>query len=131
MARTKKNRLIQMAPHFNGFEPCGSQTTDKTAVSIKFEEYEAMKLCDYECLTHEEASILMNISRSTFTRIYESVRNKVAKAFIEGRAIVFEEGNIDFAEWHVCDKCEVVFTLIEGAAFVCPLCQSKAIKPNN
>jgi len=47
MARTKKNRLIQMAPHFGGFMPQGIQNKNGTEVYINFEDYEALNLCDY------------------------------------------------------------------------------------
>nr|WP_320058391.1 DUF134 domain-containing protein [uncultured Bacteroides sp.] len=131
MARTKKNRLIQMAPHFNGFKPQGLQHKQSAEVLINFEEYEALKLCDYELLTQAEAADLMLVSRPTFTRIYESVRRKIAKAFIEGASIVFEGGNVDVVHWYRCAKCEIVFTLVDDSAQCCPLCKSLEIKLNN
>ena len=54
-------------------------------VSIDFEEYEALNLCDYELLNQAEAARLMKISRPTFTRIYESVRRKIARTIPGGR----------------------------------------------
>lgn len=131
MARTKKTRLIQMAPHFSGFKPFGVIYQNKETVIIHFEEYEALKLCDYEHLTQAEAAELMNISRPTLTRIYESVRKKIAIAFIEGLPIAFEGGNIDIAEWYKCDKCQTIFTLEAGKQRYCPLCRNKMITLNN
>ena len=37
-----------MAPHFSGFNPQGVQSKPGSEVSINFEEYEALNLCDYE-----------------------------------------------------------------------------------
>jgi uncharacterized protein len=131
MARTKKNRSIQMAPHFCGFIPNGIQCEPGTDVRINFEEYEALKLCDYEFLTQAEAANLMKVSRPTFTRIYESVRRKIAKAFIEGSCIKFEGGNVDIAIWHQCSNCRITFSLIENTTLICPFCKKDVKTENN
>jgi uncharacterized protein len=131
MARNKKDRLIQMAPHFCGFKPQGVQCKTSTEVYINFEEYEALNLCDYELLTQAEAAKLMSISRPTFTRIYESVRRKIAKAFVEGSCIHFEGGNVAIADWYKCAHCKITFTLAENAEKYCPLCKSQVITENN
>ncbi|MFT3844647.1 MAG: DUF134 domain-containing protein [Lacibacter sp.] len=130
MARTKKNRLIQRAPHFEGFKPQGVQCNSGAEVTISFEEYEALNLCDYELLTQAEAAKLMNISRPTFTRIYESVRRKVATAFIEGGCIHFERGHADITDWYECSNCDITFTLIDNENKICPVCQSPSININ-
>lgn len=131
MARTKKNRLIQMAPNFNGFKPQGLHHKCSSQVLINFEEYEALKLCDYELYTQAEAAALMNVSRPTFTRIYESVRRKIAKAFIEGSQIVFDGGNVDVVRWYRCSECDISFTLTDQLNQHCPLCKSKSITLNS
>ena len=130
MSRTKKDRLIQMAPHFCGFKPQGVQCKTSTEVFINFEEYEALNLCDYELLTQAEAAKLMNISRPTYTRIYESVRRKIAKAFVEGSCIHFEGGNVSIAYWYKCNQCKITFTIPDNSDKFCPLCKSQVITEN-
>lgn len=130
MARIKKKRLVQMAPSFGGFKPFGVLNEKRGKVMINIEEYEALKLCDYEHLTQAEAAELMNISRPTFTRIYESVRSKIARAFIEGLPITYEGGDSLIAEWYTCDKCGIIFTLKNIGGKSCPLCKSKEITLN-
>ena len=130
MARNKKDRLIQMAPHFWGFKPQGVQSKPGSEVSINFEEYEALNLCDYELLNQSEAAKLMNISRPTFTRIYESVRRKIAKAFIEGSSIDFENGNSSVSDWLKCNKCQISFTVTDSTGNYCPICKSQVIIEN-
>ena len=130
MARTKKDRLIQMASHFCGFKPQGLQCKTGSDVCINFEEYKALNLCDYELLTQAEAAKLMNVSRPTFRRIYESVRRKIAKAFVEGSCIHFEGGNVAIASWYKCDQCKITFTLPEKADKQCPFCKSQEITEN-
>jgi predicted DNA-binding protein (UPF0251 family) len=131
MARVKKERLVQKAPHYGGFKPLGLQSKSRTEVKINFEEYEALKLCDYELLTQAESAILMNISRPTFTRIYESARRKIAKALVEGSLIYFEGGKVAFANWYKCSQCKITFTLDESADRKCPLCKTTDVTVNN
>lgn len=124
MARNKKNRIIQMAPHFSGFKPTGLQCAEGAEVVLKFEEYEAINLCDYELLTQAEAAKLMQVSRPTFTRIYESARRSISKALIEGSAIRFDIGNATSDDWYKCKKCEINFSTHEGSDGTCPLCKT-------
>jgi predicted DNA-binding protein (UPF0251 family) len=131
MGRTKKDRKIQMAPHFSGFKPQGVQCKTGEDVCINFEEYEAVSLCDYELLTQAEAANMMNVSRPTFTRIYESARRKIAKAFVEGSCIHFEGGNVVIANWYKCSTCKITFTLPENGDQFCPFCKSLVIIENN
>lgn len=130
MARLKKDRFMQMAPNYSGFKPYGVQRKGLTEVVIRFEEYEALNLCDYELLTQAEAAKLMNVSRPTFTRIYESVRRKIAKAFIEGCTINFEGGNVAFAKWFKCVECNITFSLFTNSDQFCPFCKSQQITEN-
>jgi predicted DNA-binding protein (UPF0251 family) len=130
MARNKKDRLIQMAPNFSGFRPQGVQCQSGSEVSINFEEYEALNLCDYELMKQSEAAKMMKISRPTFTRIYESVRRKIAKAFIEGSCIHFENGNSIMSDWYRCNNCHITFTLIDNTDKCCPVCKSQVLTEN-
>lgn len=120
-----------MSPHFKGFEPEGLTRNKNSYVSINYEEYEALKLCDYEFYTQAEAAEFMNISRPTFTRIYESVRRKIAKAFLEGNCIRFEGGDIFYSSWYKCDYCKITFTLSDIKKPNCPFCKSQNINEIN
>lgn len=129
--RTKKIRSIQRRPNFAGFRPYGSQTAAVSEIPLNFEEYEAIKLCDYEILTHEEASVIMNVSRPTFTRIYESARRKIAKAFVEGGIISFEVGkSIVNTIWYSCNSCKITFSVSENNLHTCPFCNSSGTTEN-
>jgi uncharacterized protein len=130
MSRNKKYRFIQMAPNFCGFNPQGVQCKSGSEVSISFEEYEALNLCDYELLKQSEAAKMMKISRPTFTRIYESVRRKIAKAFMEGSCIHFEDGNSTISDWLKCNNCQITFTISDNSNMCCPICKSEVITEN-
>jgi uncharacterized protein len=76
------------------------------------EEYESIRLVNYENLTQDLAAIKMNVSRPTFTRIYNKALKQIAVSFVEGKAIEIEGGNYQLdKEWYRCKKC---FRLIEG-----------------
>ncbi len=129
MARHKKNRIIQIAPHFNGFNPTGNVNPLPEVVEISFEEYEALKLCDYELMHQSEAAQLMQVSRPTFTRIYESVRRKLARAFIEGRTIAFINGEANAGLWYHCGACCLTFSANPESLLQCPICLSHKVIP--
>ena len=132
MSRTQKNRNIQRAPSYSGFKPFGTQKNNKSAVKLGFEEYEAMKLCDYDDLKHEEAAKIMKVSRPTFTRIYQNARKKLAKALVEASMICIEGGNVVIGlAWYHCSECEISFSIIAGNEKRCPLCGNTDLKENN
>lgn len=89
-----------------GFKPFGVPMRKLESVLMSFEEYEAMRLADYENLTQEEAAKKMNISRPTFTRLYSKARKNVAKAFVEGKAILIQGGTFTSDKyWYRCNNC--------------------------
>ena len=48
----------------------------------------------------------MNISRPTFTRLYDKARKKIAKAFVEGKAILIQGGSYMTDDyWYRCGDC--------------------------
>jgi predicted DNA-binding protein (UPF0251 family) len=55
------------------------------------DELEALKLCDADDFTQEEAGEKMRVSRGTVQRILAGARKKVAMALSECKAIVLEE----------------------------------------
>ncbi len=96
----------------SGFKPFGMPLCELKSVKLQYDEYESIKLVDYENMPQDLAAEKMNISRPTLTRIYNSALKKVAKAFVECLAIEIEGGNVEFEkEWYKCGKC---YNLIEG-----------------
>ncbi|MDP4271752.1 MAG: DUF134 domain-containing protein, partial [Bacteroidota bacterium] len=70
MARTPQKRKITAPPSMEGFKPFGIPMSTLEPVILLFEEYEAIRLCDYDGLTQDQAAERMTVSRPTFTRIY-------------------------------------------------------------
>jgi len=117
-------------PHFKGFIPIGL-TEENHPVVINFEEYESIRLSDFELMGQVEAALIMGISRPTYTRIYESARRKVAEAFVLGKTIIFEGGKVYFdSEWYSCNSCGCWFNHTEKEQILtnCSLCGSTKIE---
>lgn len=133
MPRPQRIRKVINPPHFRGYKPIGS-TTDRNPVIMNYEEYEAIRLCDHELYGQMAASQIMDVSRPTFARIYESARRKVAEAFVGGRSIVFEGGKVYYdSEWYSCNSCGCWFNHPEKdtEAKRCALCGSNNIEQFN
>jgi len=127
--RPSKSRKISALPVLKGFRPYGLESfrSGGEPVFLFLEEYEAIRLCDYDRKDHEGAARLMDVSRPTFTRIYASAREKIAKAFVEARQLVIEGGKVYFdSEWYICNGCHCFFNQPDQSLQVsfCPLCGS-------
>lgn len=124
MSRPKQCRKIVSPPLMSGFKPFGIPRSMVEEVTLHYDEYESIRLLDYVGLLQEEAAEKMNISRPTLTRIYENARKTIAKAFVEGKMIVIEGGNVDFGRmWYRCRKCNKLIDGIENHA-PCKNCTS-------
>ncbi len=130
MPRPKRIRKVSNPPHYKGFRPIGV-INEAQPVVLNYEEYESIRLSDFELLGQVEASKVMDISRPTFARIYESARRKVAQAFVNGSPIVFEGGKVYFnSEWYSCNSCGCWFNHPQKDQEIknCALCGSSDIR---
>lgn len=131
MPRPKRIRRVANPPHFKGFRPIGL-TGAKPPVVLDYEEYEAIRLSDYDLHGQVAAARLMEVSRPTFARIYERARRKIAQALVEGKVMVFEGGKVYFdSEWYSCRSCGCWFNQPqkEQAVLACALCGAGAVEP--
>lgn len=131
--RIRVLRKVLNPPIINGFKPYGqkSEKQNLDSVNLLYEEYEAIRLSDYSKLNHHQASVMMAVSRPTFTRIYASALQKVAKAFVEGRQITIKGGKVYFdGDWYHCNTCKSYFSKPEKDKIVenCSLCGSQQFK---
>ena len=126
MPRKKKNRHLLAPPSIKGLSVSGANRVKQ--IILHLEEYETIKLLDYNNMTQEEAAICMCISRPTLTRIYESARSKIAQCMIEGKNILIKGGNFEFDDdWHYCNSCQSKFSIYAKANKICPICSSKEL----
>jgi predicted DNA-binding protein (UPF0251 family) len=91
-----RKRYIHQPPNFKNFKPSGLPRKMLKTLYITIDEYEALRLADYQGMEHLAASEKMAISRPTFTRLIEKARHKIARVIIDGMELVIEGGNIEF-----------------------------------
>ena len=72
------------------FKPSGIPMTALEHITIYRDELEALRLCDHEGMTQEQAGRSMGISRGTIQRLLMRGREKMVGAIISSKAIIFE-----------------------------------------
>ena len=91
MARPIKARKICDKPKANVFGPIDDEK--KEFVFLALEEYETIRLIDYNKLTQEECAEFMEVARTTVQKIYEDARQKIADVLVNGKKLKIEGGN--------------------------------------
>lgn len=86
------DRRVAALPTVPVFKPAGIPARDLEEVALTLDEFEALRLADYEGLYQEAAALRMGVSRQTFGRIVEAARKKVADALVNGKALRIEGG---------------------------------------
>jgi predicted DNA-binding protein (UPF0251 family) len=134
MGRRHLWRKVSSVPPVTYFKPAGIPLAALGDINLLVEEAEALRLKDLEGLEQEECAQKMNVSRTTFSRILDSARQKVADALLNGKAIRIEGGNFELAERRF--RCvaghewKVPFeTMISNPPESCPKCETPSIMP--
>lgn len=98
MSRPLKWRKICCMPKINRFGPLDGDKEQKDSVIMTIDEYEAIRLIDFEQLTQEECSLRMNIARTTVQGIYTEARRKLAESLVHCKNLFIAGG-----EYKICD----------------------------
>ena len=91
--RGRKPRVCGCRLAGKAFKPTGLPMTELERITLFEDELEALKLCDLDGLTQEEAGARMGVSRGTVQRLLAGARKKTAEALSQGKALVFEKTN--------------------------------------
>jgi predicted DNA-binding protein (UPF0251 family) len=126
MPRPKNDRIVHKPPVFTEFKPMGVSGRFLRQTMMTLDEYEAFRLTDDSGLSHAEAAEEMEISRSTFTRLIEEARKKIADLIIRGNLLIIEGGNVHFRKNIIrCESCGHMFDMNINTSFSnCPECNS-------
>lgn len=100
MPRPKQCRRICEAPYYLNFSPIGINTNYEVKLTV--DEYEVIRLVDFEKFTHKECAIQMGVSRTSVTGIYENARYKIADAIINGKILTIGGGNYQICDGRFC-----------------------------
>ncbi len=95
MPRTPKCRKICRFPDYYSFIPEDAEKDILETIMISLDEYETLRLLDYENLTQEECALRMGVARTTVTAMYENARRKLVSSVVEGKRLSIAGGNIE------------------------------------
>lgn len=95
MPRPMRMRKVCCMPENAQFGPLHGSHRQSDFIELQVDEFETMRLLDYEGLTQEEAAKYMNITRTTVTAIYESARKKLIRSLVEGIPLEIKGGHFE------------------------------------
>ncbi len=96
MPRPIKCRRVCCLPKCTSFVPTHSQsgsTETNCPIILSVDEYETIRIINYEGKNQEYCATQMEVSRTTVTAIYMTAREKIAKSLVEGRTLFIQGGN--------------------------------------
>jgi predicted DNA-binding protein (UPF0251 family) len=93
MARPKKCKMVYAEPGVTYFKPRAIPLIELKEVELGVEEFEVLRLKDYEGLEQVQVAKMMKVSQPTLHRLLKSARRKVAEALTKGKAIKIHGGD--------------------------------------
>jgi predicted DNA-binding protein (UPF0251 family) len=129
MVRPRRFRRIFQEPQIRCFKPdLGSDIDQINPVEITMDEFEAIRLKDYQDIKQQKAAEMMDVSQPTFHRILNLARGKIAKALVEGKIIKIKGGDfVADKERYKCKSCGFEWYSPEKEYEKCPDCKSEYI----
>jgi predicted DNA-binding protein (UPF0251 family)/DNA-directed RNA polymerase subunit RPC12/RpoP len=131
MPRKKLHRRVTREPPVSVYKPAGIPAKDLEEILITIDEFEAIKLSDFEGLSQRDASAVMHISQPTFNRVLASARSKVAKGLVQGYVLRIEGGRYVLADGTgilECLDCGSTVDMSSGDKSKCKDCGSTRLR---
>ncbi|MDP8266762.1 MAG: DUF134 domain-containing protein [Candidatus Aceula meridiana] len=91
--RPKKVRYIQRMPKISQFSPRGKPGRPDE-INLNIDQFEALKLADFQGFDQSQGAIVMKISRASFGRILRAARRNLADALVNGKTIKIGIGDM-------------------------------------
>ena len=91
-------------PKYTEFVANNSKNSD-TSIILSIDEYEVIRLIDYNGFTQEMCAKQMAVSRTSIQSIYNNARKKISRFFIEGLPLKIYGGNVSICSEFSCNKC--------------------------
>jgi len=100
MPRPRKFRTVCCLPESTTFGPTTiNNGNNQDAVTMSVEEYETIRLIDFEGMMQEQCAERMDVARTTVQRIYNDARKKLAACLVCGKTLRIEGG-----DFKLCDE---------------------------
>ena len=90
MPRRCKQRNCRRLDGNRNFKPSGIPARDLEKVELKLDEFEALRLCDYDEMSQIEAGEVMGISRGTIQRLLLSGRRKIVDVLLHSKELILK-----------------------------------------
>jgi len=91
--RPKKVRYIQRMPKIVQFSPRGKPGRPDE-VELTLDQFEAVKLADYQGFSQQQGAVAMRLSRASFGRVLREARQLIADALVNGKIIRIRTGSV-------------------------------------
>ncbi|MBD0785957.1 DUF134 domain-containing protein [Vibrio sp. Y2-5] len=88
MARPKIPRQICGSPAQSCFKPNGVPMASLEKVFLESDEFEAIRLVDFQGMQQQHAAAEMGVSRQTLANLVKAARKKVADSLLNGKALM-------------------------------------------
>lgn len=92
MPRPRKWKKVCCLPESNIYGPLNKPGRGLDTVIMSVEEYETIRLIDFEGLTQEECAERMQVARATVQKIYSGARGKLAEFLVNSSILKIEGG---------------------------------------
>jgi len=125
MPRPRRIRRICFQPDALFFKPAGIPLRHLVESILTFEEFEAIRLVDYEGMEQEKAAKQMKISQPTLSRLLLSGRKKIADALVNSKSIKIEGGTYKMIRGMGRGRMGGPFAAGPGGNCICPKCGYK------
>ena len=109
MTRPKLIKKVCCLPKNQTFGPIDSEMQSSDFIVLSIEEYETIRLMDYEQLTQQECAQYMNVARGTVQKLYADARFKLSVCIVDGKALRIQGGHYELYDEsekeHGCHRC--------------------------
>lgn len=91
--RPKKVRYIQNMPKTLQFSPRGRPGRPEE-IELSIDQFEALKLADFQGFSQSEGALAMQLSRPSFGRLLREARRLVADGLVNGKILKIRQGDV-------------------------------------
>ena len=99
MPRPTRLKTIRDLPQALAFVASDEQNfEDKPSITLNLEEWECLRLVDYQGIDQEEAAASLDVSRQLLQMLLRSARQKVARALVEVLPLYIRDGHYTYTD---------------------------------
>lgn len=94
--------MVSQLPKIDKFNTSSNNFQEEIVMSV--EEFETIRLIDYEGMRQEECANYMEVARTTVQTLYQDARKKIARMLVEGLPLSIKGGNYKLVNSPRCHR---------------------------